>query len=97
MPGADPGEGFLKTNYQLYSTDDPEPGAVPDNRGFVINFKAAIASDLAKHYSDTIPGTEPSQIIGMYTPELLPIMSVARQRLCRLRRLVLVGSDDDIA
>jgi phospholipase C len=74
MPGADPGEGFLNTNSQLFSTDDPAPGAAPTNQGFVTNFKAAIASDLAKHYSDTIPGTQPSQIMGMYTPALLPIL-----------------------
>src|SRR5271169_6647467 len=48
MPGADPGEGFQNTNYQLFSTDDPEAGAVPDNKGFVMNFKSAIASDLAR-------------------------------------------------
>jgi phospholipase C len=75
MPGADPGEGFQNTNYQLFSTDDPEAGAVPDNKGFVMNFKSAIASDLAKGYSDTLPGTQPSQIMGVYTPELLPILS----------------------
>ncbi|HEY2011652.1 MAG TPA: alkaline phosphatase family protein [Rhizomicrobium sp.] len=75
MPGADPGEGFQNTNYQLYSTDDPAPGAIPDMKGFVVNFKAAIASDLAKNYKDTLEGTEPSQIMGMYTPELLPILS----------------------
>ncbi len=75
MPGADPGEGYQNTNYQLFSTDDPLPGAVPTNTGFVLNFKAAIASDLAKHYSDSLPGTEPSQIMGMYTPQLLPILS----------------------
>ena len=75
MPGADPGEGFQNTAYQLFSTDDPAPGAVAEMKGFVVNFKAAIASDLAKHYKDTLPGTEPSQIMGMYTPELLPILS----------------------
>ena len=75
MPGADPGEGFLNTNYQLFSTDDPAPGAAPGNMGFVVNFKSAIASDLAKHYSDTLPGTQPSQIMGMYTPQLLPVLS----------------------
>jgi len=75
MPGADPGEGFQNTNYQLFSTDIPQSGGVPDNKGFVRSFKAAIASDLAKHYGDTLPGTEPSQIMGMYTPELLPILS----------------------
>ncbi len=74
-PGADPGEGYQNTNYQLFGTDDPEPGAVPTNQGFVVNFKAAIASDLAKKYTDTLPGTLASQIMGMYTPELLPVLS----------------------
>jgi len=75
MPGADPGEGFHNTSYQLFSTDDPVPGVVPTNKGFLINFKAAIASDQAKHFKDTLPGTDPSEIMGMYTPEMLPIMS----------------------
>jgi phospholipase C len=75
MPGADPGEGFFNTNYQLFSSDDPAQGATPANQGFVINFKAAIASDQAKHYKDTLADTDPSEIMGMYTPEMLPIMS----------------------
>ena len=75
MPGADPGEGFLNTNYQLFSTDDPAPGQVPNNQGFVMNFKNAVASDLAKGFKDTLPGTDPSEIMGMYTPDMLPIMS----------------------
>jgi phospholipase C len=75
MPGADPGEGFQNTSYQLYNTDTPPSGTLPANQGFVLNFKSAIASDLAKNYTDTIPGTQPSQIMGMYTPELLPILS----------------------
>jgi phospholipase C len=72
MPGADPGEGFQNTAYQLYSNDDPAPGSVPDNQGFVLNFKSAIASDLAKHYKDSLPGTQPSDIMGMYTPSCCP-------------------------
>lgn len=75
MPGADPGEGFHNTNYQLFSTDDPSPGSVPANKGFVLNFKAAIASDQSKHFKDSLPGTGPSDIMGMYSPEMLPIMS----------------------
>ena len=75
MPGADPGEGFLNTNYQLFATDDPAPGAVPTMDGFVVNFKSAIASDLAKGYQDSLPGTVESDIMGMYTPELLPVLS----------------------
>ncbi|HTV74778.1 MAG TPA: alkaline phosphatase family protein, partial [Candidatus Acidoferrales bacterium] len=75
MPGADPGEGFYNTNFQLFSTDDPAPNAPPTNDGFVLNFKAAIASDLAKGYSDTLPGTDPSEIMGMYAPAMLPILT----------------------
>src|SRR5260370_12710449 len=73
MPGADPGEGFYNTNYHLFSNDDPGAFAVPNNKGFVINFKAAIASDLAKHYKDTLPGTPPAPVMGSDTPEPLAI------------------------
>jgi phospholipase C len=75
MPGADPGEGFQNTNLQLFSTDEPLEGAIPTNQGFVINFKAAIASDQSKHFRDSLPGTEPAEIMAMYAPEMLPIMS----------------------
>jgi phospholipase C len=75
MPGADPGEGFHNTSYQLYSTDDPAPGAKATNKGFVINFKSAIASDRAKGYEDTLPDASPTAVMGMYPPEMLPIMS----------------------
>jgi phospholipase C len=75
LPGADPGEGFQNTNYQLYSTDEPAAGATPTNRGFVINFASAIASDRARHYKDTLPDAHPEQIMGVYTPELLPVLS----------------------
>ena len=75
MPGADPGEGFHNTNYQLFLTDDPSPGQVPSNRGFVTNFKASIASDKARHFKDSLPDTVQSDIMGMYAPEMLPVMS----------------------
>ncbi|MDN7179673.1 phosphoesterase [Caballeronia sp. SEWSISQ10-4 2] len=76
MPGADPGEGYDNTNVQLFSSSvPPAQGAVPTNDGFVLNFKAAIASDLAHHYKDSLPGTLPQHIMGMYPPELLPILS----------------------
>jgi len=74
-PGADPGEGYHHTNYQLFRTDDPTPEQVPEMQGFVIDFKAAIASDLAKGYKDTLTGTQASEIMGMYDPEALPILS----------------------
>jgi phospholipase C len=75
MPGADPAEGFLNTNLQLFSTDTPAPGTTPANQGFVVSFKGAIAADRAKGYSDTMPDAAPGDIMGSYTPELLPILS----------------------
>ena len=39
------------------------------------NFKSAIASDLAKHYKDTDADAVETGIMGMYTPQLLPILS----------------------
>jgi phospholipase C len=81
MPGGDPGEGFQHTNYQLFSTDDPKKNQVPTNKGFVIDFKASIASDLAKGFKDTLTGTDPTEIMGMYSPEMLPIMSNPRKVL----------------
>ncbi len=75
MPGADPGEGFYNTNIQLFSSENPAARAVPTNKGFVVNFENAIAYDQSRHYKDTLPGTRPSDIMGVYAPEMLPIMS----------------------
>jgi phospholipase C len=75
MPGADPGEGYYNTNLQLFSTQAPTADQAPTNGGFVVNFKGAIASDEAKGYTDTLPGTQPSQIMGMYSPATLPVLS----------------------
>ncbi len=75
MPGADPGEGFHNTNYQLFNSDDPQPGQVPTNQGFVVNFHAAISYDLAHHFGDTLAGTVANEVMGMYAPETLPVMS----------------------
>lgn len=75
MPGADPGEGFYNTNQQLFGTQHPKAGTKPLSKGFVANFQSSIAADQAKHYQDTLPGTAPTEIMGMYTPETLPVMS----------------------
>ncbi len=75
MPGADPGEGFFNTNVQLFGTQHPAHGALASNNGFVINFKSAIQADLARHFPDTLPGTVPAEVMGMYAPQTLPIMS----------------------
>lgn len=75
MPGADPGEGFHNTNVQLFGNENPAPATKAGNRGFVINFANAIAYDRSRHYKDTLPGTQPSDIMGVYTPDLLPVLS----------------------
>jgi phospholipase C len=75
MPGADPAEGFQNMNLQLFSANPPPAGATPTNQGFVVSFKGAIASDRAKGYKDTSPDVTPPDIMGSYTPALLPILS----------------------
>lgn len=75
MPGADPGEGFLNTNLQLFNTQTPTPGSVPTNQGFLTNFAATLAREAPQPSWHVIPGTKPHDIMGMYTPELLPVLS----------------------
>jgi len=75
MPGADPGEGFYNTNIQLFSTEHPKADAIPTNKGYIVNFENAIRYDQSRHYKDSLPETQPSDIMGMYTPEMLPVMA----------------------
>lgn len=75
MPGSDPGEGFYNTNIQLFGSENPPEGAAATNQGFVINFGNSIAYDQQHDYKDTLPGTKPSDIMGMYDPSMLPVMS----------------------
>jgi len=46
VPGADPGEGFHPTNYQLFSTDLPQQGAGARQQGV---FMSSTRSMAAKH------------------------------------------------
>jgi phospholipase C len=75
MPGADPGEGFLNTNGQLFGTTTaPAAGTPASNNGFVTNFGATLTLR-SKESNAVMPGTTASQIMGMYTPEMLPVLS----------------------
>jgi len=74
-PGANPGEGYLNTNSQLFgSTQAPSPIAPATNDGFVTNFAYTLSWE-SKESGQVIPGTEASQIMGIYTPHALPILS----------------------
>src|ERR1700722_7116833 len=74
-PGANCGEGYVNTNAQLFGTNQaPVPIAPATNQGFVTNFAYTLSWE-SKQKNQVIPGTTPSQIMGMYTPALLPILS----------------------
>jgi phospholipase C len=72
-PGCDPGEHFQDTNEQLFGQDPPPANASATNRGFVKNFAKALQAHAG--FNDTIKGTKPEEIMGMYPPEMLPVMT----------------------
>lgn len=75
MPGANPGEGYNNTNAELFSDQlAPVPIVPATNQGFVTNF-AGILPTRATTPNAVIPGTTASAIMGVYTPQLLPILS----------------------
>jgi phospholipase C len=74
MPGADPGEGYANTNAQLFGTGNPPSPPAAVNTGFVTNYADAISYDQRSNRS--VPaGTTASQIMGMFTPAGLPVLS----------------------
>ena len=74
-PGANPGEGYLNTNAQLFSQQDaPAPITPALNNGFITNFAYTLGWE-SKEPGQVIAGTQPSQIMGMYTPATLPVLS----------------------
>ena len=74
MPGADPGEGYANTNAQLFGTGNPPSPPVATNVGFVTNYADAISYDQRSGRS-VQAGTTASQIMGMFTPAGLPVLS----------------------
>ena len=77
MPGADPGEGYMATNDQLFgSTAAPASAAeVPAMQGFVKDFAATLAWQSHSKGWSILPGTTASDIMGCYAPETLPVLS----------------------
>jgi phospholipase C len=74
MPGADPGEGYANTNAQLFGSGKaPAPPAAAMS-GFMTNFAAAITFDEQNHRTP-LAGTVASDIMGVFTPESLPVIS----------------------
>lgn len=76
MPGANPGEGYQATNSQLFGKKDaPNPIVPATNSGFVTDFAYTLSWESSEQPGSVIPNTKPGQIMGIYTPEALPILS----------------------
>jgi len=74
MPGADPGEGYAATNLQLFGTATVAPGQQASNGGFVQDFAQTLEWEASKDWS-ILPGTVARNIMGVFTPAMLPVLS----------------------
>src|ERR1700689_5297180 len=72
-PGADPGEGFLATNAQLFGAASPPSGSSATNTGFLTDFAETLKGIDA--HRPIISGTTASDIMEVFIPELLPVLS----------------------
>jgi phospholipase C len=75
MPGADPGEGYAATNAQLFGSQTAPTPPTATNTGFVANYAATLAWESKDRGFKVLPGTVPSQIMGIFTPATLPVLS----------------------
>ncbi|HEV2347521.1 MAG TPA: alkaline phosphatase family protein [Actinocrinis sp.] len=74
MPGADPGEGYMATNSQLFgSTAAPSGQPVPAMQGFVKDYAYTLGWEGREGWS-IVGGTQPQDIMGCFTPEALPVL-----------------------
>ncbi len=74
LPGADPGEGFLATNAQLFGTASPPTGAIPSMQGFVTDYAQTLQTRAQQGWY-VVPGTTAEMIMGCHTPATLPVLS----------------------
>ena len=81
MPGADPGEGYMSTNSQLYgSIHAPASGLQAPCSGFVKDYAYTLGWQAKEPGSYTIaPGTVEGDIMGCFTPQTLPVLSALAQ------------------
>ena len=75
MPGADPGEGYSATNNQLFgNTTAPVPPQATSN-GYVTDYSYTLGWESKDPSWSVLPGTVASDIMGMFTPAMLPVLS----------------------
>ena len=78
MPGADPGEGYLATNDQLYGTDKgpASAGQPATGQGFITDYAYTLGWESKEGASwPIVSGTVEGDIMGCFTPEALPVLS----------------------
>jgi phospholipase C len=78
MPGADPGEGYMATNDQLYGSDNgpASSGLAATCSGFVTNYAYTLGWESKEGGSyPIVSGTVEGDIMGCFTPEALPVLS----------------------
>jgi phospholipase C len=77
MPGADPGEGYMSTNSQLYgSTKAPASGLAAPGQGFVSDYAYTLNWQSKESASwPIVTGTVEGDIMGCYTSAALPVLS----------------------
>ena len=74
MPGADPGEGYSATNSQLFGSINAPTPPVATNNGFVEDFAYTLGWEAKENWS-ILTGTVANDIMGVFTPAMLPILS----------------------
>jgi phospholipase C len=76
MPGADPGEGYMATNDQLFGSDaNPPADKTPPMQGFVTDFAYTLGWQSEEGGWTIYPGTTENDIMGCFTPQMLPVLS----------------------
>ena len=78
MPGADPGEGYMATNDQLYGSNKgpASSGQAATCRGYIANYAYTLGWQSKQGSSwPIVPGTVEGDIMGCFAPETLPILS----------------------
>lgn len=75
MPGADPGEGYVATNNQLFGVANAPVPAAATNSGFDTNFAYTLGWQSKDPSWSILPGTVAGNIMGMFTPQMLPVLS----------------------
>jgi len=74
MPGSDPGEGYTATNSQLFNNTKAPTPPIATNQGFVNDYVYKLGWEKNKK-GMVLPGTVAQNIMGIFTPEMLPILS----------------------